>query len=61
MWEVGHDGQAVMGQRVDSSCMNLGSPCVSVMWEVGHDWSKCAQFSNSGFSPGTSTTKGLMC
>ena len=33
--------------------MNLGSPHVSVMWEVGHDGSKCGQFSNSGFSPGT--------
>ena len=42
-----------MGHSADSSCMNLGSPLVSIVWEMGRNGSKCGQFSNSVFSPGT--------
>ena len=32
-----HGRWAMMGQSVDSSCMNLASPPVIVVWEVGCD------------------------
>ena len=42
----------MMGQSVDSSCMNLASPpTVTVVLEVGCDGLKCGQFMNLASSP----------